>query len=257
MKKLTSAAIFIAGVLAASPSAFGQFTLNDLYMGFQNGGAGASNADYIINLGPASSIVGSPSVVNLSGDFSLSDFNLVLGGSSSMWAGVVGGSSAANPSSDIYLTQQRTSNFGNPALAGSSVSAIFSRADDNDAASVLGSLNVSLSVGGVLDPSKSWESSVEPANDPGSFYGQTDINPDSPVSTSSVLYEDLWYNSNSSISGSSGFTYLGYFTIDPSASYVNFNPSAAPVPEPGTFAIATLGGFSLLLLRRRFGHHHA
>ncbi len=50
----------------------------------------------------------------------------------------------------------------------------------------------------MLDTSKSWENYVEPANANGTFYGDTGINPDSPVGTNTVLYEDLWYVSNSS-----------------------------------------------------------
>ncbi len=250
MKRLTSAAIFFAGAIVASQSAFGQFTPNNLYMGFQNGGVGTSNADYIINLGSASSIVGGSSVVDLSSDFSLSDYDLVLGISSSLWAGVVGGSSASSPTSDLYLTELRVGGAGNPATPGSSLSSIFSRADDNGAAAQLGPLNVSATPGGMLDPTKTWESQVEPTFTTGSYYGETGINPDSQVGANSVLYEDLWYNSNSSISGASGFSYLGYFTLDTGSSpSLTFTPEEAPEPSVTFF---TGAGLLVLLLRKRY-----
>src|SRR5271155_5515173 len=74
MKKLTIAASLVGGAIMASQSVYGAFTANDLYLGFQNQAGGASS-DYIINLGPSSSILGGTSLVDLTSDFSLSDFN--------------------------------------------------------------------------------------------------------------------------------------------------------------------------------------
>ncbi|HUA39332.1 MAG TPA: hypothetical protein VMA35_13150, partial [Candidatus Sulfopaludibacter sp.] len=76
MKKLTRAALVVGGAILTFQSAFAQpsFVQNDLYLGFQNSGGGGS-ADYIINLGPVSGIVGQSSVVDLSSDFSSSLFN--------------------------------------------------------------------------------------------------------------------------------------------------------------------------------------
>jgi hypothetical protein len=240
----------------ASQSAKAQFTADDLYMGFENQ-VGGGSADYIINLGAASGIVGGSLVVPLSSDFSMANFNSVLGSSSSMFGGVVGGNAAASPTSDMYLTLLRTSNIGNPSVAGSTLSGTATRSQDSEAVNDLSTLNVSLTPGGTLDSTKTWESDVEPNNAPQSFLGVTGINPDSSVNTSSVLYEDLWYTTSSTQTGGKLFTYMGYFTLDLTGGSpsLTFTPQAAP--EPGTVAIAGLSALSLLLFRRRFSGKNA
>ena len=253
MKKLTTAAALVGGALLASQSAFASVIANDLYLGFQNQNGGGS-ADYIINLGAASGIVGQSSVVDLSSSFSSSLFNdpTLQGTSSQIMGGVVGGSNAGNPSY-IFLTQLRTSNIGTPALAGSSVTKLMTRAQDNSAYANLTPLNTPSAGTGFLDTGKSWESDVEPANTASTFIGATGLNPDSLLSTSSVLYEDLWETSRSSISGSSPYTYLGYFTLDLTGGspVLSFTGSLVSVPEPVTYGMFAGGGLLLLALRRQ------
>lgn len=256
MKKLTIAALLVGGASLASQSAFGQYVANDLYMGFQNSAGGAA-ADYIINLGAASSIVGSPSIVDFSSDFSLANFNAVLGTSSSVFAGVVGGSNGNPP--DLYATQLRSGGMGTPSAPGSASPATFYKGDLLVGYSDLSQLVlVAPPAGsGVLDTSKAWVNYVEPTFTVGTFYGDTGINPDSSISSSGVLYEDLWYNSNSSTSVKKPFTYEGYFTLDLTGNNpsLTFTPSA--VPEPTVLGL--LGGAGLLLLsfRRRLGGKNA
>jgi hypothetical protein len=256
MKKSTIAAFLFGGAILASSSAFGQFVNNDLYMGFQNR-AGGGAADYIINLGAASSIVGSSSVVDLSSDFVLSDFNTVLGSSSSMFAGVVGGSNGNPP--DLYATQLRSGGAGVSSVEGSTSPATFYKGDLLVGYSDLSQLAlVAPAAGnGVLDTSKSWENFVEPNYANGTFYGDTGFNPDSSVSPSTVLYEDLWYDSNSSTSAKKPFTYEGYFTLNLTGSSPSLTFTPAAVPEPATLGL--LGGAGLLLLafRRRLGGKNA
>jgi len=252
MNKLTRA-LLVCGALAVSHSAFA-VTGNDLYMGFQNQ-AGGGTEDYIINLGLASGIVGQTSVIDLSGDFSLSDFNAVLGSSSSMFGGVIGANNANNPS-DVYLTQLRVGGAGSsPATAGSNVGATMTRSQDNSTFAVLGSLANPAAGTGTLDTSKSWENVVEPTFTTGSFYGQTGINPDSAVSPSTVLYEDLWLTSSSSSVGAKPYAYEGYFTLDltgsqPSLTFTGANVVTA-VPEPATYGLLSGAGLLLLSLRRK------
>ena len=258
MKKITTAASLLCGAVFASQSAFGQFVNNDLYMGFQNQ-AGGGSADYLINLGAASGIVGGSSVVDLSSSFSLSDFNAVLGTSSSLFGGVVAGSNN-NASPDLYATQLRIGGAGTPSVPGSSSPASFYKGDLFLGYSDLSQLAlVAPAAGtGVLDTTKSWESFVEPTIAPGTFYGDMGINPDSSVGPSTVLYEDLWYDSNSSSTVKKPFTYEGYFTLNlggivgssvvqPS---LTFTPAA--VPEPSTLGLLGGAGLLLLSLRRRF-----
>ena len=198
MKNLITATILVGGALMASQPALAQVSLisDDLYMGFENQ-VGGGTADYIINLGPASGIVGSSSVVNLSSDFSLSSFNSVLGASSSMFGGVVAASNGNPP--NLYATQLRSGGAGIPSVPGSTSPGTFYKGDILLGYSDLGQLYHLPAAGtGVLDTSKSWENYVEPANANGTFYGDMGFSPDSPVGPTTVLYEDLWYVSNNS-----------------------------------------------------------
>ncbi len=232
---------------------------NDLYLGFQNLNGGGT-ADYIINLGAASGIVSQSSVVDLSSDFSLSLFNgaSLQGASSHIFGGVVGAATSAfnNGTAVVYGTALRTSNFGDPALAGSSAPAgLTKQSVDNSTESTLSQLIAPSAGTGLLDSSKSWEAYVEPTLNNSSFYGNAGFNPDSAVSTSSVLYEDLWQTSDSGdLRGSSGqpYTYVGYFTLDLTGSSPSLTFTPQAVPEPTVLGL--LGGAGLLLLsfRRRF-----
>jgi hypothetical protein len=239
MKNLRTAAILTGGALMVSQSAFAQVSLisNDLYMGFENQ-AGGGASDYIINLGAASSLVSGGSVVNLSSDFSLSDFNAVLGISSSMLGGVVAASNGNPP--DLYVTQLRSGGAGTPSVPGSTSPASFYKGDILVGYSDLSQLaNLPAAGNGFLDTSKSWENYVEPNIAPGTFYGDTGINPDSSVGTSSVLYEDLWYVSNSSSSVKKPFTYVGYFTLNPTGSpSLTFTPTNAPASLTAPFIVS-------------------
>ena len=254
MKKLTSAAAFlIGGAILASQSAFAQtFTANDLYLGFENFNGGATE-DYIIDLGQASGIVGGSSVVNLSSDFSLSDFNAVLGTSASVNAGVVGGSQYNPPGWDVYATQLRVGGAGNPAVAGSDESGnTFYEAEISTSVAPLSNLNAPTAGHGLLDTSLSWTYNVEPAPNQGvqSFYANSGINPSSPISAGGVLYEDLW-ESTATYTQGSAFRYLGYFALDLSGSNPSLTFTPQAVPEPTVLGL--LGGAGLLLLsfRRR------
>ncbi|HXR47574.1 MAG TPA: hypothetical protein VN784_09055 [Candidatus Limnocylindrales bacterium] len=245
VKNLIPAAIVIGGALMASPSAFAQVSLisDDLYMGFENQ-AGGGTADYIINLGPASGIVGSSSVVNLSSDFSLSSFNSVLGASSSMFGGVVAASNGNPP--NLYATQLRSGGAGIPSVPGSTSPGTFYKGDILLGYSDVGQLyHLPAAGAGVLDTSKSWENYVEPANANGTFYGDMGFSPDSPVGPSTVLYEDLWYVSNNSSSTKIPFTYVGYFTLNLTGGSpsLTFTPTNAPAPltNPVIVSVAKTG----------------
>ena len=255
MKKLTLAASLVGGALLASQSAFGGFIANDLYLGFQNA-AGGGSSDYVINLGAASALPTAYASLDLSSDFSLANFNSVLGASSSLIGGVVGGS-AAN-SADIFVTQLRTGNLGEIGTGqinhpGSSVTATPTRSQIQGAVSTLGQLTTAPAPGtGALDTTKQWEAYVDPALPTSStFNGNIPFSPDATIAGNSVNYLDLWTAAKSTLSGTTSYSYLGYFAIDTTGASPSLIFTPAAVPEPGTCSLIGGGSLLLLALRRR------
>ena len=259
MKKLTRAALLVGGAIMASQSVFAQpaFVNDNLYLGFQNSGGGGS-ADYIINLGAASGIVNGSSMVDLSSDFSSSLFNnsSLQGTSSQIFWGVIGANNSANPS-EVWGTQLGTGNIGNPALAGSSAPGGLTTFQDTTVAQQLSNLYGPAAGTGVLDGSKTWEGYVEPTLSIHSFWGTAGFNPDSAVSTATVLYEDLWQTSDSSSRGTSPFTYVGYFTLNLTGGSPSLTFTPQAVPEPTVLGLLGGAGFLFLSFRRRFNRKNS
>lgn len=254
MKRITTAGALVAGALLASQAAHANtFVGNDVYMGFQNSSA---SDDYILNLGTLSSIVGQSSVVNLSSDFSSSDFGSVYnGGSGTTLAAVVG---AANNVNDSFGTETRTSNFGDPGVAGSTGPTTLEHySQDSTVYADLSSIAAPATTGGSLDSTKSWSAKVGPTEATGNFYSATGFNPNSAITTSSVLYEDLYLStdtqSNPRSDAGAPYVYEGYFTIDFTGSTpdVTFTGADVAVPEPATYGILAGVGVLVLALRRQ------
>ena len=255
MKNLTMAAILAAAAMA-SESVWAQVIVpDDLYLGFENQ-AGGGKADYIINLGPASGIVGGTTVVNLGSDFSLTKFNSTgsggLEGSDAniIQGGVVGGQSGS--SAILYLTEQRTGGAGIPSVPGSSTPPVTSKTVDNSAYNDLtASQNWPASGTGFLDTAIDWENYVEPTFTANSFYGACGINPDSTITTNAVAYEDLWATTNSSLTSAKPFVYQGYFTFNftNNTSSLTFTPWAAPAPfGPPNIISVTVAGTAVTIV---------
>ncbi len=232
MKKLITMITLAGGAILASPSVFAQFAFvsNDLYFGFQNQ-AGSGSADYIINLGPASGIIGGSAVVDLSSDFSLTDFTsaALQGTAPDVLGGVVAGSNAFT-APDFYATQLRVGGGGAPSVPGSASPTDVYKGDIlnlYDAAA--GMTTLPTAGNGLLDTSKGWETYVEP-DTTGNSVEVAGVNPDNAAATGKVLYEDLWYVSNDSTKVKIPWTYEGYFTLDLSGSIakLTFSPVGAP-----------------------------
>lgn len=260
MKKLTTAAILVGGAIVATQSAFGETyssTPNDLLMGFQNA-AGNGTEDYIINLGATTGFTVNSSV-NLSSDFSVSDFDAVLGSSSSVQGGIIGAATTSvggnnSSTADLYATQLRVGGAGSSAATpGSSAPAALTRTQDESSYSAISGTLASTTVGnGILDTGKSWEAEIDPGGTGTTWHSVNGINPDSTVTTSSVLYEDLWYTTSSSISGSKAFNYLGYFTLNVANDTLTFTGAdVVSTPESATFGLLAGVGALLLGLRRQ------
>lgn len=237
MKKFITAAIAFGGAIMISQSAFSQNTFvgGTLYLGFQND---AASADYIVNLGSLSGMLGQSTVVNVSSDFSMSDFNSVNNISGTTLAAAVG---AANNVNDSFGTVMRTSNVGNPKVAGSIAPTTLEHySQDSTVFADLSSIPVPSTVGaGTLDSTKNWSSKVSPVNVTGNFYSATGFNPNSTVTTSSVLYEDLYLSTDTDSSNprtdpGQPYVYQGYFTIDFTGASPKVTFSSTNVPPTVT-----------------------
>lgn len=230
MKRLAKVGIVAVGAALVAQAAQASYTFDDLYLGINQSGAN----DYVIDLGQASALTGSSTVVDLTSSYDYNTFNsLFTVGSASM--GVVGGKYAfPTTSNDIWVT----------ALPGTDLSA----ADHSQ-----GTINSAMAdLSGIAFPTAGNSAQLAPASGwtayvttlaPGSFYGDTGLNPSAPTASSLIL--NLYQ-----ATGSQGYTYEGYFTLsnpDQSTATLTFTPAA--VPEPTTCAL--IGGGSLLLLAMR------
>ena len=225
----------LGGVVMGSQSVFASATAGNLYMGFQNS-AGGGKADYIINLGSASTLTANNAVVDLSADFSFSDFTstgssgLEGNNAADIQGGVVGGLGSGQ-TAGVYVTELRKGGAGAPAVAGSKAPAATPKSADVPAWTDINDLVTPGTVGtGLLDTSKSWESLIEPTFNSGTFWGLIGVNPDTTVTTNSVLYEDLWFSQSSG--PQEPYVYQGYFTltVGSSSASLTYTPSTASVP---------------------------
>jgi hypothetical protein len=247
--KLTRTSLVTTLMVAAASQAYAGFTVNDLYLGFSQTTA---TSDYVIDLGQPSTIgAGGSTVVDLSGDFSLATFNaLFTGGPNGVNVSVVGGDNIFGQFG-VYATQPRTGGTGLPSVPGSTLTAGHTSAlmsgGAAQVAGILASTVDGLPTAGnsTTDSTKSYSTVVNTTGQAGNFIGKTGVNPTGTMDGSGVIYEDLYHATTTS-----PYTYLGYFTFDQNAGSVSFTPSAAPVPEPSTYAMVGAGLVALLLHRR-------
>jgi hypothetical protein len=231
--KLASAALVAA---TFSQAAFAAFPTNNLVLGFSETSA---QSDYIINLGDAVSVVGvgGTSVVDLSGNFSLSVFNSIFtGGASGVGIAVVG----ASPSVpyDVYATAIRAGGAGNPAVPGSSLAGkSHGTTVLATSATALGPIAFPAPGTGTNDGSKSYTKQVGPAVTASDFVGKSGINPFGTFDSSAVIYMDLWY-----ATVPVGYTYMGYLKVDLSTGtpHLTFTPAGAPFTAPPPAPVLTI-----------------
>jgi hypothetical protein len=229
MNKLIKFATVALISVSFSQLARAAFTINDLYLGFNESSA---ESDYIINLGLATTAVGvgGATVVDLSSQFSLSEFNSIFaGGANGVNVAVVGGDNAFG-SYDVYATQIRTNGAGNPAVPGSSLSGqTHSQTEISGAAAALSGSPWPVAGGSTNDTTKSFTSAVGPTVTAGDFIGKSGVNPFDTFGSPAIVYLDLWY-----ATPTVAYTYKGYFKIDISTGtpHLTFTPSGAPYSEP-------------------------
>jgi PKD repeat protein len=251
--KLGYGTALLASVALTGEAALGNgFTIGDLYLGFSQASA---QSDYDIDLGQPSAIgVGGSTVVNLSGDFYPAVFNSVFtGGANGVVMAVVGGTNTFGEGA-IYVTQVRSSNFGNAALPGSTLpksnqSSATLVAAANEIGAILTDGTVLLPTAGsyltnyVVDPTKSYTGIVDTTGQQNNFIGKSGIVPTGTISNTIVM--DLWRQ----VGGVKTNNYLGYFTFGLSGTSPNFTftPVAAvsPIPAAGFTGSPTTGATPL------------
>lgn len=243
MKQLAKAGILAMGAVLASQAAQAAFTANDLYLGFNQ----TSKNDYLIDLGQASGILGQSTVVDLSSYFSLSTFDSVFtSGATGVSMGVVGGKIAfPNSGNTIYVTSP----------VGSDMSGFFHNATTiGNAINDLSAVALPAAGNGAEDATKSWTTLISPSFAPGTFYGDSGVNPSSAIDGTGVLTEGLWM-----ATPGSDYAYLGYFTLDTGAGAgqsLTFT-SVQAVPEPTTAALLAGGAVLLGAFRWRTARKNA
>jgi hypothetical protein len=266
MKKFKTMAVAAVGVALASQVAHA--TPNDLLLGLTETG----DQDYAINLGQASALVGSPTVVNLTSDFSTSQFGTAFAGGAAYGStafangangvsmAVAGGMSVGATGNSIFVTQLRTVN--NPAsqpgsaLQGTQTQPTVAPSSGfpND---VINEASLTSGTGTLLTASGADSFSTQIyTGTPNNFVQSLGVNPGSTI-TGDIIKEDL-YTAVDAFVGSGRtkisvgtYQYLGYFTLDLSgdtAQLLTFTSAnlATPVPEPATYGV--LAGAGLLIL---------
>ncbi len=227
--------VMVAGAtIIGCQAAFATYVPTNLYLGFQNSG-GSATADYIINLGAASSIIGGSSVVNLTSK--VPGFPAALLGNNAgatIQGGVIGGDQYTP---DIYYTQTRSS-LGTPSVPGSSTQ---DPLDNIEAAiSQVNQGNLNAPGTNIVDTAKSWRTYVDGLQN---SFGSNARYPDSTLNVGGVVYEDLYYQNQDSTTP----VYQGYFTLDltagTSSPVVTFTPknASAPAPQPGIQSVSKTG----------------
>jgi hypothetical protein len=238
---MTKAGIVAAGAALVTQAAQAAFTANDLYLGLT---LPTATSDYIIDLGQASGITGSTSVVNLSSDFSLSTYNSIFSSASatnSVSMGVVGGNGTFG-SVDLFTT-----------ILGSTSSTVTSGYSSSSstlstAANRISTMSPDLpSAGnGVAEPNKDWANDISPAFTASTFYGASGINPNSAIGGTGIITEALW-----GATPGGAYNYLGSFTLNASGGSPSLTYTPSAVPEPNAASVLGIGGILFWMLRWR------
>jgi hypothetical protein len=256
MKRFTKAMMLaVAGAVLVSQSSRAAYTPNDLILGFAQSSA---TSDLVIDLGQASSLIGQTAVVNLSSDLAgLTSFNSTFNNSpNGVDMAVVGGSQAVGHFG-VFATQLRSGGAGNPAVAGSSITATHSSSQMSGGAAAVGGI-VGLPTAGnlaLLNPTttpsdnKGWTTAIDTTGLPSNFIAKTGVNPNSTIGANGIIYEDLF-----AATTASAYTYEGYFTFNYGADSLTFTPATlqvSAVPEPATYGVIAAAGLLVVSLRRQ------
>jgi PEP-CTERM motif len=239
MKRLTKTALMAAGVALIVQGAYAGPNNNDLILDINFNPTGST--EFNANLGLLSSFTSDMSslLTGFSGYASFSQSGLNVG--------VVGGQNGqgglSGTGNDVYMTTLHGS--GAPTVGNPGKAAIAS------AGGVAGGFQ---SYGNAISSSDSASFSVNVASTPtanGSFANTMGANPLSQM-TGSTISLDLWSDTVTGSSTTSGWVYQGELTLNltsPSSPTLSF--TAAAVPEPSTYGLIAGAGLLAVSLRRQ------
>jgi len=247
MKNLYKAALLAAlGLIsvtaAQAQSASGTINNNDLVLGFTSTVNGVSQ-DYILDLGQI------PTAPNTQlGGISLSAFNSIFGANlanGQVNAGIVGGL----PSGTQDVITSTLQGAGAPSVSPSKGN--ISGAAGTVSGLQLGAVSQSSSASFFQNIAETPSTAGAAAN---SFAGYLASNPLSTIGTSETLTLDLYKDTFSGKTGTTGWSFIGDIALDlsgPTLSAVFDPTSTAAVPEPATYGMLAGAGLLAVSLRRQ------
>ena len=266
MNKLAKTAIVAAGVALAAQGAFAGANNNDLVLSINNNDNGG-NTEFTVNLGQLSTFTPTPNY-DLSGFMSTFNSQFTSAGASGLNVGVAGGQNGqgglSGAGNDVFTTTLRVGNSGQYTTAGTEggPSILPSKANIGSAGGIAGGF-VGYSVNGsVSDPNSFTTLFAKDPTTPGTaannFTGDLGgVNPLQAM-TGTTITLDLWQDTVTSSTTTSGWLYQGDLTLDLSGPSATLTwDSASPVPEPSVYSLFAGVGVLAFSFRRRFRRNNA
>lgn len=258
MTKFAKLAIAMAGAALAVPGAFAGPNNNDLILSINNNDGGGST-EFTVNLGLQSSFTG-PNY-DLSSFLSTFNSQYASAAASSLNVGIAGGQNGqgglTGVGNDVYTTTVRVGNNGQYTIAGTEGGPSINptKANIGSAGGIAGG-TISFGSNLATSDANSFTSlfakdPVTPGTAANNFTGALGgVNPLSTMTGTSITL-DLWKDTVTGSSTTSGWVYQGDVTLDFGTASPTATWDATPVPEPTTFSLC-IGAGLLALAKRKF-----
>ncbi len=254
-----------AGAVLAVQGAFAGPNNNDLVLSINNNNGGG-NTEFTVNLGLVTSFAPIPNY-DLSSFMSTFNSQYASAGASGLNVGVAGGQNGqgglSGAGNAVFTTTLRVggTSYTSAGTESAPSPATPSKANIGNAGGIAGGF---AGFGSNLSTSDATSFTSLFAKDPttpgtsttGSF--ASFLGGDNPLQTmtGSSISLDLWKDTVTS-AGTTGWTYLGDFTLDLSGAQPSLVFDAAPVPEPTTYGLFAGAGLLALSFRRQFRSKNA